>query len=977
MASQYTSLTYPVFEPGQALKSKDLNALVDYLETHDRLTRAYLIGSGIFYGLKWTLETVNGFNLCIEKGAGVSSEGHLFALKLEKDIDDNEVPCCLNAIASVTMNYTAFNSYLQDDDLPDFGLPGGPKRSFNLFELVAGDPTVPTSVPTGFSFSKNDILKAYCLIMYWDIQPKDRKSCIDSCDGTGSDMDFKMRFFMISETDLKVIWLNMTPASSSGGNFSQLFPFLTRLHKAQALDTMEQPGHLYDAWKKVVKDAIGTASVPGNIPTAVVGALNGQSSAPTATQLQAQLMAVFNALTAGPPTHEPELQYFNDYLCDLVATVNEIAALSTQSVLTLCPDESLFPTFISLGNINNQVNATAKCRMPFYRLPLEGASDSSADKLAFLQEKLLCLIKGNEPMLPIVPEIPTPKMVVRISGSDFKSLPLSEQAIPFYYKDIAGLRDKWNFELTRAGRQAFIQSYEDNDATKTYPRNILCYDLKGEMFFRIEGHLDMALSTGVTAIENLRKDLNLPFKLVLLRLSPKLNISYSGTDPNVLEILNYMQFSEFAKDHPGMEHMAGVPTGGTFIVVFKEEVNQDFQKALESPDTTPQTIELLIRNVKRTIIADFCLPYGCYSGPNVQYIFEEEVVGNQSCRAEADFEERQINDLEYVFENRSPLADEFTWEVFRAIDGIATGAAIATQAYVKTDPNPLANFEFEFPYYGEFLVQLTAICKEDHLTDTAQRVVKICPEEDVLITYTDLNDNVFMALSLVQGDDNDYTLTAVPPGGVWDYKGLKLAGLANPSVETEDTLTLNFSGVDTQGTAQTFLIKYVFPCDGKEAQFPVTIEPEQNVVFRAAAPANPTPLSLQIGYQQEANNIADSSLKSLSAFKKAMNYLQTPPPETDAVYGKFDETVAKLLTSLANPGMHDPEDFRLLLRNVVYLFLDRIMIDTRPDAVKTALDTLTAAADKLSAQGINLNTWHGNTLPSTNPKTLKTITNLL
>ena len=65
-------------------------------------------------------------------------------------------------------------------------------------------------------------------------------------------------------------------------------------------------------------------------------------------------------------------------------------------------------------------------------------------------------------------------------------------------------------------------------------------------------------------------------------------------------------FSVYTKEHPGIQHKAGVPVGGTFIVVYK------------GPNDKSDKIP------KNTVIADFYLPYNCCSNCNpVEVTFSE------------------------------------------------------------------------------------------------------------------------------------------------------------------------------------------------------------------------------------------------------------------------------------------------------------------------------------------------------------------
>ncbi|MEL7251405.1 MAG: hypothetical protein AAFO03_23460, partial [Bacteroidota bacterium] len=115
-------------------------------------------------------------------------------------------------------------------------------------------------------------------------------------------------------------------------------------------------------------------------------------------------------------------------------------------------------------------------------------------------------------------------------------------------------------------------------------------------------------------------------------------------------LLNALLFHRFAESHTGLEHKAGVEKGGTFILVYKHEFNstnfrsnvskipnqpawlQDvgidisdkdlLQLILEnaSPVTDPQVLAGISSNIRKTVVADFCLPYYCCSdAPIVNY----------------------------------------------------------------------------------------------------------------------------------------------------------------------------------------------------------------------------------------------------------------------------------------------------------------------------------------------------------------------
>lgn len=77
-------------------------------------------------------------------------------------------------------------------------------------------------------------------------------------------------------------------------------------------------------------------------------------------------------------------------------------------------------------------------------------------------------------------------------------------------------------------------------------------------------------------------------------------------------------FHNFAKDHPGMEHMNGVPKGGTLILVESFDysgstsaIPGSFPIGVDDSGSQIQFFDPEAVTISREIVADFCLPYAC------------------------------------------------------------------------------------------------------------------------------------------------------------------------------------------------------------------------------------------------------------------------------------------------------------------------------------------------------------------------------
>ena len=84
-----SNFSYPRFVQNQLLKSSDLNNLVDYLDSQNRVTRTHLIGVGIAFGLVPVWENSRS-RLKISPGAGVTSLGYLIDLNLVAGTDPDQ-----------------------------------------------------------------------------------------------------------------------------------------------------------------------------------------------------------------------------------------------------------------------------------------------------------------------------------------------------------------------------------------------------------------------------------------------------------------------------------------------------------------------------------------------------------------------------------------------------------------------------------------------------------------------------------------------------------------------------------------------------------------------------------------------------------------------------------------------------------------------------------------------------------------------
>ncbi len=95
------------------------------------------------------------------------------------------------------------------------------------------------------------------------------------------------------------------------------------------------------------------------------------------------------------------------------------------------------------------------------------------------------------------------------------------------------------------------------------------------------------------------------------------------------QVIDQTLFHEFAKTHPGLEHKAGVPRGGTFVLVYRDEEREQGEGASFLAGVPNEFHARILRTVeeekflktRKRVVADFCLPYlCCVSCPPVAYV---------------------------------------------------------------------------------------------------------------------------------------------------------------------------------------------------------------------------------------------------------------------------------------------------------------------------------------------------------------------
>ena len=505
---------YPVFEANQVLSDEHLNEIFDYLDEQDRLTRANLIGIGIVCGLQIGLDTTGDAPVIrLTKGCGTTSEGYLIIEPQDVDL----------------VSYRAYSLPDEPDYLPlrDRSSAGKP---FDLWELFpAGEPeTIPLGDIPRFLDNK-------AVLLFLELRKEALRNCSpNNCDDKGAKITATVRRLLINVEDLKKVVAaaneledNLTasdlgnallarlklsdlrlprydvPSSNPATSRDVLTAFLTVFRAGKlAQQTGTALSAAYDAFKPLLQDAY-----PSNPFTGFAGLFGFLDTAP-ATTAQVKF-----------------LPYYYDFFDDVLKAYDEFRWKGARLLCACCPPESLFPRHLMLGVLDaGAVPDASIYRQVFVSSPAVGDCSDRTQDLRQLFQRIVEMIKqfSNSPKLAQAQPRSLTDSQIRLTPSKTGDVPLSAQAIPYYYAQDGAppLYRLWSPEKTRRDRANQNLSYRSDQYQPTAPpfvTDALRYDLEPYNFLRVEGHLGKPYQNVLGTLLSLKARYRLPIEIIALR----------------------------------------------------------------------------------------------------------------------------------------------------------------------------------------------------------------------------------------------------------------------------------------------------------------------------------------------------------------------------------------------------------------------------------------------------------------------------
>ncbi|MBD2211450.1 hypothetical protein H6G27_16485 [Nostoc linckia FACHB-104] len=567
------NISYPIFMPNQVLTKDDLNLVVNYLDGQNRLTRAYLIGTGIVWGmdLSSTFDTKKA-QIQISAGCGITSEGYLISVpatilthyKIEQLVSES-------LFAPTPQDNEVTTTQLKDE-VTTTQLKFVPV--IELFEQSADNLLALNQAKNGTPRDKaafETFLSENVLVVVYEIQDVETDFCLLDFDRVSNQRNFNLRFFLLPRSPQKNK-PDITSADSllqKGYQFDKLPEPWANIAKNGTSKVFETTSHFlqeFDSEIQAFKDyapkvqRFGYVAAEQKVDLSKINSYAGfwqnyylvcknaiaaiEKAFPKLFQLfspffssfqpasyndfaqirqslQKLLDSIQNPTVSATTVEVPEapftLQYFYDYLSQLVAAYDELAEATFDLMDDCTPDTQRFPKFLLLGIIpppdqaDPVIAPLSPYRSHFTQPPINNAEQSRVKQVRYLYERLLKLCKPESYYL--LPYYNTP---IKITPSKDRSVTLSQQAIPYYF-NYPSLYRFWSYDAYRKGRSEQLPAYFSlNNAS---PRDELLYRLDGYNFYRIEGHIGKSTSKALNIIQQYQQQYNLPFDVITLKCS--------------------------------------------------------------------------------------------------------------------------------------------------------------------------------------------------------------------------------------------------------------------------------------------------------------------------------------------------------------------------------------------------------------------------------------------------------------------------
>lgn len=491
---------YRIFEKDQVLTHDQLNSIASYFDDQTRLTRVKLIGVGIVCGLR---VSIDGGNVKVTRGVGVTTDGDLLSL------DDTL--------------FDRFKRY--DDSNPAYPPFSSGETRIALFELVAQETADPRATPLAqFNTEAGAPLEEMVALLLMESYLKDDDLCSGTdCDNLGKDCVNTVKLLIVGKGDAGALNREIGLPGEAAGRIAPVTA--DRPLFSSSVAGLSQLAQIYRAACNAIHEKLLSVfpKIYPNCEPFLKEAFPTDPAAGWAARLTKTKGSVGDL----------GIQYYYDFLKDLVETYNRFLECLYEESSWCCPDLDAFPKHLLLGNLipgaDPEENRTGSYPSPWVSRTAEQLREAK-----FLIRKIGALIEGFQ--IPAAGQSP-----IRVTPSFTEERPLEARAIPYYYPVNANnpVHKSWNERLTRRRMETYNYSYHaaaygaQGGAAAPFASQIGPFS-----FFRVEGHLGRPVTAALAELQRGIAANNIPFTVRAVLVG-------SGNDRPVKPPIRYTDLNRF------------------------------------------------------------------------------------------------------------------------------------------------------------------------------------------------------------------------------------------------------------------------------------------------------------------------------------------------------------------------------------------------------------------------------------------------
>ncbi|MDV7698755.1 PKD domain-containing protein [Chryseobacterium soli] len=573
----------------------------------------------------------------ITQGVGVTTDGDLITLRKQGN-NPSEVGIDFNS-----NSYKYYRDYTDKVRYEHFCIAG---KQIPLLELITQaeyDQLKNQGANVADFKHTQEITNVYdkIVILYLESYSNEESPCEDAdCDNTGAEQVSNLKVLLADSqavSDLMAKGDAKDTIYKLHNAYEELFDHLPKIEaKRVILDTevteaQELKKRFQTAISAVAELSDGFNAIADTFKVSMN--LGGQT-----------LFDKLNSLLSFTAQGVDDYQYRYDLLKDLIDTYNEIKGLILHLDAECCPGIASFPKHLLLGPVGAKLELGdhTRFRHGFYNSPVTTNEDENYERVIMLVNRFVQKINGFQSYVGAIKITPS-NLYVRLGDKAIPyyydvNKPLLTQ---WNFEKTKTDRETYN-----------LSYHTDNLAGEDFVQNPLNYNIDNNDFYRIEGHLGVPYKTALQNINDLKTKYGLAFDVIALVLQkgekPDAEVpvkektvsiddlrkqlitissdisNQKGNSQNTLlniskldeklRLLNQAEFSkettsdgvtvvkqdpkkgdvvsellsEFLERKSGLEHVAGVEPGGTFVLIYDSET-------------------------KNQVLADFSLPYLCCS----------------------------------------------------------------------------------------------------------------------------------------------------------------------------------------------------------------------------------------------------------------------------------------------------------------------------------------------------------------------------